>query len=687
MQYIFVSAFLCAMLLDSHTAGLSMPGTLRPAKPGGTHAQSSPPEDWEKPLMLGGELHVDVRELIADAAPQVLRMLELASPDGDGRLNYGTVPPQPCSCQQEKYEQYTLCKEAVEQAEGVWSLGINADQNRFCQYMQSVHHKGAIYTCDASRNLTVDHRSMQTACKSHKQDTLPFSSLLEKAAPASAIVKIDVSGNEFAILDGLNSRHFGRIGQLLIKYYFTSVCPSKVQVDSAIRVLKKMRQNLVVTSSIATYATHRCRFGDATLPKVLTVSYAAPTVCTGVFRNTTLLLGKDMEIFSDNDGSVGGRNNHTKSPESSSQDSGMENDHSSWQRQQPTISLCSSKTHRMRDAVRNMCHANRAELLKAWLEPRFQRNYKRIYGRLGWAREAYVNFYAARNKDALFARETELLIDSVHRFSEKPIVVFDFTPFGCAEPSWTPERYPRLIVFHARPMQPGVRFSYNKLRAMLMAQVEVGVMLDSDEFVFRGADTLFSRTRQEGGPSYPYPILPVHWMSRDPEGHDYDAYDFKCKDCPARTMRWGHAHPTWTYHALPFIGGLLSGELLIPQHVPHTRVRALEDEDAFNVGLWATNATKQWCKFDVPFPSLYLDYISQNAKSLSGCCKYQDMKWYPRGVPLLFYTAHGAKSPDETIRVMDALEKLGQKLPSQIFFDGVFYNTSAYPKQQFNCLI
>ena len=46
------------------------------------------------------------------------------------------------------------------------------------------------------------------------------------------------------------------------------------------------------------------------------------------------------------------------------------------------------------------------------------------------------------------------LIRSVHMFSTEPIVVFVVdTPMGRLSPDWDPTVFPRLIVFHAGPLE------------------------------------------------------------------------------------------------------------------------------------------------------------------------------------------------------------------------------------------
>mmetsp|Transcript_71220 Transcript_71220/g.180303 ORF Transcript_71220/g.180303 Transcript_71220/m.180303 type:complete len:468 (-) Transcript_71220:26-1429(-) len=364
----------------------------------------------------------------------------------------------------------------------------------------------------------------------------------------------------------------------------------------------------------------------------------------------------------------------------------------------PSISLCgkgeanlggsSADSKIMSRAMKSLCSPERRGMMKAWVDPRFKGNFQRLYSNgTNWIDEAFINYFSAPSESSAFAKETELLVESVHEFSEKPIVVFDFGEEPCKVPHWTSERFPRLVLLRAKPIQEGVSFNFNKIRAMLLAKARTGVVVDSDQFVFRGADQMFERTRQEGGADYPYPIMPVHWMSRDDgDALGYRVYKFKCPDCPKRTMRWGHAHPTFTYHALPFLGDLLAGELDNPRHVLDTTVNVPEDEDALNVGLWDVGATKQWCKFDVPWPSLFETYARLDADNLEGCCNYKDDKWYPEGVPLMFFTAHAAKDTDQARRIMAQLRKLKADSP-QVFHAGSFYDKTSDVPGPLPCLM
>lgn len=107
---------------------------------------------------------------------------------------------------------------------------------------------------------------------------------------------------------------------------------------------------------------------------------------------------------------------------------------------------------------------------------------------------------------------------------------------------------------------------------MLISRVRTGVQLDSDQFVAPGVDYMFNMTEREITEAYPVPILPVHYFSRRASGRllrcrsrgftQRDApeniwWRRFCPDppkCQLHSMRWSHAHPTWTFWALPWIG-------------------------------------------------------------------------------------------------------------------------------------
>jgi len=342
-------------------------------------------------------------------------------------------------------------------------------------------------------------------------------------------------------------------------------------------------------------------------------------------------------------------------------------------------------------------------LMKAWVEPRFMRNYDRMY-RDGWVERAFVNYYAGAPYGK-HANMTEELINSVHRFSSEPIVVMHFG-FSTVE-SWTAERFPRLVLINVAPMPSLARrsFNFNKLRAMLLSRVRVGVELDSDQFVAPGVDKMFEFTKREITNSYPLPILPPHFLDWSPtdqgpggEGHKlWDRYcpggKRKSVGCKWQTLRWGHAHPTWTFWATPFLGRWLRRNFLdetLPERdrgngvMPALRVLdVIEDEDLLNIATWEEGGTKQWCKYDLPDPSEFQALLS--ATGAQACYAPfcgdipGDPRSHPHDIAKLFLTAHHAVTPVVSRRYIEELDRRhrAKTLAPPYLYHQHFYKSAA----------
>merc|ERR1719433_715183 len=223
-----------------------------------------------------------------------------------------------------------------------------------------------------------------------------------------------------------------------------------------------------------------------------------------------------------------------------------------------------------------------------------------------------------------------------------------------------------------------------------MARVKIGVQLDADQFVAPGVDAIFARTEQEVTKDYPLPILPAHFLDRTPRdtGAYWARYCPKDK-CKWQTQRWGHAHPTYTFWALPFLGRWLRrnfrDETLPTKEggsMSSLRVRMVpEDEDLLNIGTWEEKGTKQWCKLDLPGPGDFTALargMSESKACVSNCGNIPgDRKWHPRGVAKVFYTAHHATEPEETKKWIQELKEVRDKgdLPPAIMFHGQFYSS------------
>eukprot|EP00419_Tripos_fusus_P040274 CAMPEP_0172791856 /NCGR_PEP_ID=MMETSP1074-20121228/208679_1 /TAXON_ID=2916 /ORGANISM="Ceratium fusus, Strain PA161109" /LENGTH=583 /DNA_ID=CAMNT_0013628919 /DNA_START=62 /DNA_END=1813 /DNA_ORIENTATION=+ len=326
-------------------------------------------------------------------------------------------------------------------------------------------------------------------------------------------------------------------------------------------------------------------------------------------------------------------------------------------------------------------------LMRAWVDDRFVGNYKRFFKEKGWAERGFVNYYAGA-PGGKHVRMTEELINSVHAFSSEPIIVFHFGTF--TPKTWSAEKWPQLVLFHAAPIPPHAHrsFNFNKLRAMLLCRVRVGMQLDSDQFVAPGVDAIFGRTAQEITKDYAMPILPVHFLDRTPQ----DTGAYWARYCPGdvcrwQTTRWGHAHPTWTFWALPWIGRWLRRNFRdewLPEkkggEMSALRVTDIpEDEDLLNVGTWEEGGTKQWCKIDLPGPDDFnaLLHTDPGAKRCTWSCGNvsPDRRFHPQGAAKVFYTAHHAVDPMATIRWVAQLKSRKNSLPPPIMYRGRFYKT------------
>jgi len=348
-------------------------------------------------------------------------------------------------------------------------------------------------------------------------------------------------------------------------------------------------------------------------------------------------------------------------------------------------------------------------LMRAWVEPRYLPNYRRLYNASGWTPRAFVNYYAGA-ADGKHARMTEELVRSVHLFSAEPIVVVHF---GFATvTSWDPKKFPRLVLLNAAPLPTSAQrsFHFNKLRALLLSRALVGVEQDSDQFVAPGVDAIFRRTEEEVTQDYPLPILPAHFWPFGPQdrnlgGNALWARYCKARDCKWQTARWGHAHPTWTFWALPFLGRWLRRNLrdewLPPRRdgaMPALRVTDVsEDEDLLNVGTWEEGGRKQWCKFDMPDPTEFDTLLAagpQQATCFAGMCGdiQGDPRFNPHGVAKVFYTAHHAVDPKNTRHYVDQLaaRQKAKTLPPPILYAHRFYRNGEELRQHhagISCLI
>jgi len=346
----------------------------------------------------------------------------------------------------------------------------------------------------------------------------------------------------------------------------------------------------------------------------------------------------------------------------------------------PILSCAHMKEYEEHDLAKAMtifCNADLGQMAEFYVDPKFAVNYKNWTGPDGWIPEAFVTYIGLKNahKENL-AGEMDLLVQSVHHFSKRPVIVANFGPF--VPEGWTPEHFPNMILMHGHPIMEGKSFNFNKLRAMMFTKVRTGIILDADQWVTNNVDYMFRRSAEEGL-HYPYPIMPVHWMSRDPDSSDMKDYPegytwkFWAEDSPKRSMRWAHAHPTWTSESLPFLAKWTSYVLAPSATKPPSWLLDqgfLEDEDLLNVALWAENVTKQWCKFDIPGNGNFKMLLEHSDTPAS-----KDSKWFPRGIPFVFLTSHDAKDPEDSVGWLRAVWPQDSNIVP-IAYDGKWFSSA-----------
>lgn len=337
----------------------------------------------------------------------------------------------------------------------------------------------------------------------------------------------------------------------------------------------------------------------------------------------------------------------------------------------------------------HLCQDSRTSpYMEVYLDRRFRKNYQQVYKEDGWTDAAWVNYVAVKKPGGVFGKLTERLVDSIHRFSQHPIIVVNFGQQAPEE--LTAEKFPHLVLLHARGFEDAlhISFNFNKLRAILLAQAKVGASLDSDMLlVGPQADQLLQRTAEEITEKYPFPMMPTHFLDRDPRDQKFgkgNFLSFTCKNCPAATMRWVQAQPTWTHWSFPFVSRWLGAKMRgqPEQGVPTDDVA--EDEDLLNVALWREGATKSWCAFQTGgINFLWENLYPQHPPGPYPY--YEDPRYFPGGVPVAFYFGHAEKDPAHIDRALKFLSDPAKMPPPRPFFHNMtFYTTfdelrQAYP--------
>jgi len=350
----------------------------------------------------------------------------------------------------------------------------------------------------------------------------------------------------------------------------------------------------------------------------------------------------------------------------------------------------SSWNANLHEAWHQLCQDSQTSpYMEVFQDKRFKENYHHVYKSDGWADSAWVNYVAVKKSGGVFGKLTERLVESIHRFSQHPIIVVNFGQEAPEELS--PRRFPRLVLLHARGFDPALRlsFNFNKLRAILLAQAKVGASLDSDMLlVGPQADQLLNRTAEEITEKYRFPMMPTHFLDRDLRDKNSGKGNFlpySCKNCPEPTMRWGQAQPTWTHWSFPFVSRWLTAKMKgrSQNGVPTDDIA--EDEDLLNVALWSEGATKSWCAFQTGgINFLWENLYPQHPPGPYPY--YEDPRYFPAGIPVAFWFGHAEKDPahiDNALTFLSDSSRINTQPPKPFYHNMTFFASFKELKQAY----
>lgn len=230
-----------------------------------------------RPVTIDGELHRDVAEVLAVdvLSPRVREVLELVAPE-----------PPLWPCRLERWDQYAVCTESFAQASEALSFGING-QDSWAAYVHDRH--GFMPSTFDCFNVTrprgfPNHfypRCLGTPAgmrrqKGRKRRYTTLDQELAEMGARPALVKMDVEGEEFDVLEALGDERFAQLYSLHVEYHFNYICPTDEDIRRAVRVLRRVGAHLAVVDSAAAYYFEPCRVNGTPFPKLLAVNYRGP---------------------------------------------------------------------------------------------------------------------------------------------------------------------------------------------------------------------------------------------------------------------------------------------------------------------------------------------------------------------------------------------------------------------------
>jgi len=238
---------------------------------------------WSWPsLFRNAELHRELGQVIAlgGQSEEALEVFRLLAPEAAR-----------CHCQLERWDQYAVCKAALQGATRALSLGING-YDPWGKQLQQVY--GLVprgFDCFNTNKPAGFEINFSTTCiggvaevvEGRQYDTLP--NQLEGIYNRSVLVKMDIELSEWSVLESLSALDWDHISSLHVEYHFNYICPDEQSLALAKRTMALVRSKLAVVDSAAAYyenpgpAPH-CFVGGKPFPKLFAVSYNAEESCS-----------------------------------------------------------------------------------------------------------------------------------------------------------------------------------------------------------------------------------------------------------------------------------------------------------------------------------------------------------------------------------------------------------------------
>ncbi|CAF1094811.1 unnamed protein product [Adineta ricciae] len=258
-----------------------------------------------------------------------------------------------------------------------------------------------------------------------------------------------------------------------------------------------------------------------------------------------------------------------------------------------------------------------------FLRPRVRRTH--------YPKESFVTFITHHK---IYRDLLDVLLDSVHLFSTRPIIIFPID-FDLIINS---TRHPRVFIERISQDDCGETQFACKLLAMISSEVKYGVQLEVDSIVNYNIDLLFDMLHH-----WPYdlPLAPKH----PDDARNYQTF-LERYEIKQRTVPYMHATFAWTFRAYPFLRQVLA--LMQKREF----LDANFDETAMNIMLWKAKTTHILCRYDPFGPISIKDY--ENLSDKPKCAPYCD------GVYLIF---HGQKNSWISENILQRILKLGPHHP------------------------